>query len=92
MFASLAAARLPSRSSRCLTRLDCPPRLLVSVSGELGRPSSLLPAVVCLVPGGGGVACFVGADEYVDCVNCLSSVDCVRAIGYILNRALSRVR
>lgn len=31
-----AAARLPSRSSCCLTRLDCPPRLIVSGSGELG--------------------------------------------------------
>lgn len=74
-----AAARLSSRSSRRLTRLDCPPRLLVSGSGELGRLVSLLPAVVCLVPGG-GVACFVG-DGQLMCRFC----------GCPFNRLIARV-
>lgn len=88
-----AAARLPSRSSRCHARLACPPRLLVSGSGELGHRGSLLPAV--LVSFSDRLRLLLasdGGDECVNFVDCLSSVDCAGMIGYILNRALSMVR
>lgn len=54
----VAATRLPSRSSRCFTHFDCPPRLIVSGSGELGV--GVIVALRGLPRAGVGVACFVG--------------------------------
>ena len=74
MFAPSAAARFSSRSSRCLSLLACPPRLLVSGAG-----SSASLSFACRARIVSRVGCDCGllrdGDECVDFVDCLLSVD-----------------
>lgn len=98
--ACLGRLRLASRPAHLAAFLFLLARPAARV-GERGAWASGFIARRGLPRAGGGVALCSSllrfneatkADEYVDCVNCRSSVDCARVIGYILNRALSRVR
>lgn len=92
--ACLGRLRLASRPAHLAASLVSLARPVCSCRGA-GRSGvgSSLPAV--LVSFSGRLRLLLasdGGDECVDCVNCLSSVDYVLVIGYILYRALSMVR